>query len=187
MEKLRNNLLVVLAVILVMGSLASGKSASVMLQEGLYAEEMKGDLDAAMEIYQKIIADSNAERSSIAEAMFRLGMCHMKMRDEQQARVVFEKLVTQYPDQTGVVEKAQPILDEISNPDPASIMPANTIIYIEAGSPGKQIETLLKMFEGTPFDTPLAAIPAIGGPSGPPPGAIAALLNPTFAASSKDN
>ncbi|MHC5073257.1 MAG: tetratricopeptide repeat protein, partial [Planctomycetota bacterium] len=180
MEKIRNNLLAVLAVILVMGSLASAKSASVMLQEGLYAEEMKGDLDAAMKIYEQIIVDSNAERSSIAEAMFRLGMCHIKMRDEQQARLVFEKLVTQYPDQAAVVEKAQPILDEISNPDPASIMPANTIMYIEAGSPGKQIETLLKMFEGTPLENPLAAIPAIGGPSGPPPGAIAALLNPSM-------
>ncbi|MHC5075164.1 MAG: LamG-like jellyroll fold domain-containing protein [Planctomycetota bacterium] len=180
MEKIRNNLLAVLAVILVMGSLASAKSASVMLQEGLYAEEMKGDLDAAMKIYEQIIADSNAERSSIAEAMYRLGMCHMKRQDEQQARVVFEKLVTQYPDQTGVVEKAQPILDEISNPDPASMMPANTIMYIEAGSPGKQIETLLKMFEGTPLENPLAAIPAMGGPSGPPPGAIAAFLNPSM-------
>ncbi|MHC4758672.1 MAG: LamG-like jellyroll fold domain-containing protein [Planctomycetota bacterium] len=141
---------------------------------------MKGDLDAAMKIYEQIIADSNAERSSIAEAMFRLGMCHMKMRDEQQARLVFEKLVTQYPDQAAIVEKAQPILDEISNPDPASLMPANTIMYIEAGSPGKQIETLLKMLEGTPLENPLAAIPAIGGPGGPPPGAIAALFNPSM-------
>jgi tetratricopeptide (TPR) repeat protein len=180
MEKIRNILLVAMAVIIGASLPLWAKSASVMLQEGLYAEEMKGDLDAAMKIYEQIIADSNAERSSIAEAMYRLGMCHMKMRDEQQARVVFEKLVTQYPDQAAVAEKAQPLLDEISNPDPASMMPANTIMYIEAGSPGKQIETLLKMFEGTPLENPLSVIPAIGGPSGPPPGAMAALLNPSM-------
>ncbi|MFB0554457.1 MAG: hypothetical protein ACETWQ_14225, partial [Phycisphaerae bacterium] len=60
---------------------SGAKSASVLLQEGLYAEQIDGDLDAAIRIYGQVIADSSAQRSHIAQAMYRQGMCYLKKQD----------------------------------------------------------------------------------------------------------
>ena len=55
---------------------ASAESASVMLQEGLYAEQIKGDLDAAIKIYQKVLAEAENLEHTAAQATFRIGkMC----------------------------------------------------------------------------------------------------------------
>ena len=139
--------------------LGQAKSPGVLLQEGLYAEETQGNLDSAMKIYQQIIDDSSAQRSVVAQAMYRLGMCQMKKQNEAQAREIFEKLVAQYSDQQEIVDKISPLLDEIAGPDPAALMPADTKVYLEFGNPGRNIETILNMLKGTPYANPLAAIP----------------------------
>ena len=51
MEKLKSStIFYFLLAALLVTSIAQGKSPSVLLQEGLYAEEIKGDLDAAIKI-----------------------------------------------------------------------------------------------------------------------------------------
>jgi len=174
-----------------LASRSSGaKSSSVLLQEGLYAEQVDGDLDAAIRIYGQIIKDSSAQRSHIAQAMYRQGMCYLKKQDEQQAKEVFGKLVADFSDQTKIVDKVKPMLDELGDADPAALMPPETLIYIETGSPGRQIETILNMLKGTPFENPLAALgggreprPNLGGKS--PGDMVAALLNPAMIAEFK--
>ncbi|HUW17709.1 MAG TPA: LamG-like jellyroll fold domain-containing protein [Sedimentisphaerales bacterium] len=167
-------------------SVAEAKPATVLLQEGLYAEEIDGDLDAAMKIYEEIIGDKSAQNSCVAKAMYRLGMCHIKRQNEQQAKAVFEKLVAQFPEQTSIVEKVRPLLDKMSSPDPAALMPPDTKIYLELGSPGRQIEKILNMLKGTPFENPLAAIGGGGKQGEKSPGDImAALLNPSMMAEFK--
>lgn len=39
--------------------------------------------------------------------------------------------------------------------DPAMVMPADTKIYVELGSPGRQFETILELFKGTPLEESL--------------------------------
>jgi len=161
------------------------KPATVLLQEGLYAEQVDGDLDAAIRIYGQVIADSSAQRSHIAQAMYRQGMCYLKKQDEQQAKEVFGKLVANFSDQTKIISKVKPMLEELSNADPAALMPPETLIYIETGSPGRQIETILNMLKGTPFENPLAAL-GVGGQSQRSPGdMMAALFNPAMIAEFK--
>jgi len=100
--------------------------------------------------------------------------------------VVFEALATNYSDQTSIVEKVKPLLDELSNPDPAMLMPPNTLLYWETGSPGKQIETILNMLKGTPFENPLAVIGGGRGQGAKSPSDIfAALMNPSMMAEFK--
>ncbi|MHC4370739.1 MAG: tetratricopeptide repeat protein, partial [Planctomycetota bacterium] len=160
MERFRGIAIILLLTVAALAPAAPGKAASVLLQEGLYAEEVDGDLDAAIKIYQQIIDEAAAQRPHVAQAMYRLGMCHLKKQDEAQARAVFKKLVADYGDQTKVVDKVKPLLEELSDGDPAALMPPETLLYIEIGSPGKQVETILKMLKGTPFENPLAAINA---------------------------
>jgi tetratricopeptide (TPR) repeat protein len=99
------------------------KSAAELLREGLYAEEVEGNLDAAIGIYQQIILDSSAPRNLVAQALYRQGSCQLKKKNEAEARAAFQKLVTEYSDQTELVEKARPMLEELGNADPAGLMP----------------------------------------------------------------
>jgi hypothetical protein len=188
MEKKSITIIFLLAVGL-LASRAFGKSASALLQEGLYAEEIEGDLDGAIKIYEEIIAKKEAEKPQVAQAMYRMGMCYFKKRNEGQAKAVFEKLVAQFPEENQLVEKVRPLLEEMSNPDPAMLMPPETKIYVEFGSPGRQVETILNMLKGTPFENPLAAIGGGGqqpqGEQKTPGDIMAALLNPSMTAEFK--
>jgi len=191
METLKRITFIFLLAVGLLGTVALAKSSGVLLQEGLYAEEVDGNLDAAIKVYQQIITDPAANRSHVAQALYRQGMCYMKRRDEQQAKAVFQKLVQQYGDQTSLVEKVAPLLADLMNHDPAALMPPDTLVYIELGNPGRQIETILNMLKGTPFENPLAAIgPGRGpGPVGPggrsPADIMGALFNPSMMAEFK--
>lgn len=159
-----------------------------LLQQGLYAEEVEGNIDSAIKTYDKVIKNSSAPANHVAQALYRQGMCYIKIKDEPAAKAVLEKLVTGYPDQTDLVEKARPVLEDMTDFDPATLMPPGTLAYIELGSPGKQIETILGMLKGTPYENPLAAVGGqSGGNSGQKsPGDIAAaLLNPAMTAEFK--
>ncbi len=165
------------------------KAASVSMREGLYAEEVEGDLDAAIRIYQQVIDDESAPKNIVAQALYRQGMCYMKKSNEAQAKAAFTKLIAEHSDQTELIAKVKPLLGDLGNADPASLMPPSTIAYIEIGSPGKQVETLLKMLEGTPFENPLAMIganqPQTGSGAGPHANIVSALLNPSMMAEFK--
>jgi len=184
--------------LLVLGILAApleAKQPGVLLQEGLYAEEVDGNLEKAIEIYQQVSQDKSATDAQGAHALYRLGMCHLKKQDEGKAKAAFEKILAQYPNQTNTVEKVKPLLEELVNHDPAALMPAETKIYVELGSPGKQIETILNMLKGTPLENPLQMMGGRqpGGQPGNSSGAgaqspeniVAALLNPAMMAEFK--
>ena len=185
MERFRNIKIILFLAVVLIASAALAKSASVLLQEGLYAEEVDGDLDAAIKIYAQVIKDGSGQRSHIAQAMYRQGMCYLKKQQEQQAKLVFDELVAGYSDQTKIISKVKPLLQELSNADPAALMPPDTLVYVEIGSPGKQVETILKMLKGTPLENPLAAIG--GAPQGgaSPGNIVAGFLNPNMMAEFK--
>ncbi|MGA3284066.1 MAG: sugar-binding protein [Verrucomicrobiota bacterium] len=167
---------------------ASGASTSELLQQGLYAEEVEGNLDSAIKTYDQVIKNSSAPPNHVAQALYRESMCYLKLKDEASARAALEKLVADYPGQTEIVEKARPILDELTDFDPATLMPAGTLAYVEFGSPGRQVETILTMLKGTPFENPLAAVAgrqATNSNQKSPGDIVAALLNPSMMAEFK--
>ncbi|OHB48862.1 MAG: hypothetical protein A2Y10_06315 [Planctomycetes bacterium GWF2_41_51] len=89
------------------------KSPAVMLQEGIYAEETEGNLDKAMEIYGQIRKDYNDVERISAKATYHLGMCHLKKGDKETAAKYFEEVVSYFPDQKSVAQKAQQQLDKL--------------------------------------------------------------------------
>ncbi len=169
------------------GPVGAARNTSVLLQEAIFAEETKGDLNAAIRIYEKIIEDDSAQRPYVAEAMYRLGSCYFKQQNEQKARAVLSKLVEHYSEQTAIIEKAQKLLERLSEYEPAALMPPKTFLYVELGSPGRQVETILNMLKGTPFENPLSVLG--GGQKQPgqktPADIMAALLNPSMMAEFK--
>ena len=86
---------------------AAADSPVERLEKGIYTEETVGDLAQAIEIYSSIVDDDDANRGHVAQAQFRLGMCHLKAGEEAEARRAFEQLVERFPEQEEWVARAQ--------------------------------------------------------------------------------
>jgi hypothetical protein len=78
---------------------AAAASLPELLEQGIYSEETKGDLDAAVKIYQQVVTEAKAGQAVAAQAQYRLGACLYKKKSFSEATVAFEKLVKDYPDQ----------------------------------------------------------------------------------------
>ena len=85
-------------------------SLSELLEKGIYSEETKGDLDAAMQCYQQIVAEAKGGQAVAAQAQYRLGVCYDKKKNYPEAAAAFEKLVKDYPDQKELVARANEYL-----------------------------------------------------------------------------
>ncbi len=181
-----------LAAMAITSNVTFAASTGELLQQGLYAEEVEGNIDSAIKDYEQVIQNSSAPPNHIAQALYRQGMCYLKIKDEAAARGALEKLVAEYPGQTEIIEKARPVLNELTDFDPASLMPPGTLVYVEFGTPGRQVETILNTLKGTPFENPLATLAGQKGQPGQqtnnqksPGDIVGALLNPSMMAEFK--
>src|SRR5882672_7222546 len=84
--------LVGLAAALMFAGSAGAATLSDLLEQGIYAEETKGGLDAAIKTYQEIVTDNKAGQRVAAQAQYRLASCLHKKRDYAAATAAFEKL-----------------------------------------------------------------------------------------------
>ncbi len=85
-------------------------SLSEVLEQGIYSEETKGDLDSALQLYQQVVADAKSSQAVAAQAQYHLGVCYYKRKDYTNATAAFDKLVKDYPDQKDLVARAQEYL-----------------------------------------------------------------------------
>src|SRR6187200_496348 len=86
---------------------AAAASPSELLEKGIYSEETKGDIDAAIVIYQQVVSEVKAGQSLAAQAQFRLGQCYLKQNKTAEANAAFEKLIHDFPDEKALVAKAR--------------------------------------------------------------------------------
>jgi hypothetical protein len=85
-------------------------SPSELLEKGIYSQETKGDLDAAIALYQQVVTEAKDASTLAAQAEYRLGVCYYKKKDFAKATATFEKLVKDYPNQTDLVKLANEYL-----------------------------------------------------------------------------
>jgi len=92
-------------------------SAPELLEQGIYTEETKGDLAEAIRLYREVSADPAADRSLVAQAQLRVGLCELKLGHKPEATSALEQLTRQFPDQeqllTMVENRLPRLLDEI--------------------------------------------------------------------------
>src|SRR4029077_8278937 len=74
-------------------------SPSELLEKGIYSQETKGDLDAAIALYQQVVSEAKDANALSAQAQSRLGVCYHKKKDFAKASATFEKLVKDFPNQ----------------------------------------------------------------------------------------
>jgi Tol biopolymer transport system component len=91
----------------------AAESLSVLLQKAIYTEETEGDIEAAIKLYESIAKDGEANRSLVAQAQYRLGICQLKRGKSDDAEAAFRKITGQFADQSDVSAKARERLNEM--------------------------------------------------------------------------
>ena len=118
--------------------------AAELLEKGIYTEETKGELKAAVQIYQQIADDPQAERGLVAQAQLRLGLCQLKLGNKPQAISALDRLTQEFPDKDkllAIVEQQMPqLLDEILRHIERN--------YIQEVDRGELMETALRAIVG---------------------------------------
>jgi len=94
--------------------LATGQEqqAGELLSKAVYAEEVNGELEKAIEGYQTIVTEFPDNRPVAAKAYFRMGMCYEKL-GLQEAQKAYENVVNNYPDQSSEVALAKERLSRL--------------------------------------------------------------------------
>ena len=85
---------------------AIAQSAEELLPKGIQLEEVKGELEQAIEVYQTIVNDYPENRPVAAKAYFHMGLCYEKLGKEE-AKKVYTHLIRDYSDQGEMVTEAK--------------------------------------------------------------------------------
>ena len=85
----------------------SAATPSMLLQEAIYAERTEGDLDKAIEKYEKVIQASQESRRILALAVFRLASCYSQKGQADLAQMHFERVVEEFSEYTSLVNRAR--------------------------------------------------------------------------------
>ena len=119
---MKHRILILLAMLALAVNLSSGQQVAKalplpeLLEKAIFTEETVGDLDAAMELYEQIVARTDADRSYGAQAQYRLALCFLKKGNSDEAVAAFRKLVGDFPKQEEIVARARARLTELGHP-----------------------------------------------------------------------
>jgi len=97
------------AVILILALSPAGagqQSAEQVYRSGLYEEQVGGDLQKAIAIYQDLLQRYPDSREAAAKAQLRIGLCYEKL-GMMEASKAFQLVITNYPEQTAEVNEAK--------------------------------------------------------------------------------
>jgi hypothetical protein len=103
-------LLLAITSLLTTAQVTVAASPSELLEQGIYSEETKGDVDAALKLYQQVVTEAKAGQTVAAQAQYRLGVCFYKKKNYGEANAAFEKLLKDYPDQKDLIALANKYL-----------------------------------------------------------------------------
>ncbi|MBC8184011.1 PD40 domain-containing protein [candidate division KSB1 bacterium] len=113
---MKTKLILSLIISLVFVSLCFAQTPSQLFQQALLKENGEGDLKAAVEIYEKIVGDTEADRSLRAKALLHVGICWEKMGKET-AEKTYKRIISEFADQAGSVIEAKTRLSNLQQND----------------------------------------------------------------------
>ena len=85
---------------------ASQQSTEQLYKSGLYEEEVGGNLQKAIGIYQDLLKRFPDNREIAAMAQLHIGLCHQKLGTKE-AEKAFQKVIDNYPEQSEAVREAK--------------------------------------------------------------------------------
>ena len=92
--------------VVILSSAYIQQSAEQLYQSGLYKEEVEGELEKAIEIYERIIKDFPGNKATAAKALYHIGLCYEKLGNKE-AQKAYQRLIDEYPGQIQEVNLAK--------------------------------------------------------------------------------
>jgi tetratricopeptide (TPR) repeat protein len=80
---------------------------SAALRKGIVEEESNHNLTAAIQAYESLLKQADADRPTIATALFRMGECYRKLGKNEQANAAYKRVAEQFPDQARLAEQSR--------------------------------------------------------------------------------
>jgi len=77
-----------------------------LFQKGLQLEEVKGEMEKAIEVYKNIISAYAPDKQLVAKSLLHLGKCYEKL-GKSEAQKAYERVVREFADQAEVVAEAR--------------------------------------------------------------------------------
>jgi Tol biopolymer transport system component len=108
-------LVTLLGSISLMSQQTKKSSAERLYQEALLKKEGDGDLQAAIKLFTKVIADFPNDRKTASQAQLQIGLCYEKLGTAE-AEKAFRKVIEKYADQAEAVSMAKDRLGLLSKP-----------------------------------------------------------------------
>ncbi|MGD0498286.1 MAG: tetratricopeptide repeat protein [Bryobacteraceae bacterium] len=97
----------VLAVML-FGVLAAAQDPiAEALRKGIIEEDANHNLNAAIQTYQSVLTQFNADRQTAATALFRLAECYRKQGKNDQAAAAYKRVIQDFGEQTKLVDQSR--------------------------------------------------------------------------------
>jgi Tol biopolymer transport system component len=107
-----------MTVFIISGGAAVQKRVGDLFQPAVHLEEVKGDLQAAIPLFQRVAREST-DRSLAAKARLRIGLCYEKLGSTE-ARKAYQDVLNKFSDQSEVTEEARARLAAREKPDAES-------------------------------------------------------------------
>jgi ankyrin repeat protein len=104
---------------------ATTNDITSLVQRGLFEEEANHNLDAAMQAYQSAVSLHDKDRKLAATAIFRLGECARKQGKTNEANAYYQRIVTEFPDQTELANLSSQYVGRPKQTSSAPIANAN--------------------------------------------------------------
>ena len=103
----KKTLTLIMALSLILISyLSFAQTAEELLPKAIQLEEVQGELEKAIEVYQTIVTSFPENKAIAAKAQFHIGVCYEKLGLEQ-AQKAYEEVVNNYPGQENEVAMAK--------------------------------------------------------------------------------
>jgi Tol biopolymer transport system component len=113
MNKVQNSLVAALVLILLItGPAIAQTEPEELLESGVYMEEVEGNLEGAIAIFERIIDEFPGNRSVAARALLHLGSSYEKLGN-QRAEQAYQRLISEFGDQEAMVSEARMRLQKI--------------------------------------------------------------------------
>jgi Tol biopolymer transport system component len=109
-------LLTAFCFLFVFGNLTSQESAEEAFEKALYYEDVQGDLQKAIKLYEQILTQFPESREIAAKAQLHIGLCYEKL-GLREATSAYQRVVQNYGEQKEVVAQAQERLLKLTQPE----------------------------------------------------------------------
>jgi tetratricopeptide (TPR) repeat protein len=77
------------------------------LRKGIIEEDANHNLNAAIQAYQSVLTQFNADREAAATALFRLAECYRKQGKNDQAEAAYKRVIQDFGEQTKLADQSR--------------------------------------------------------------------------------